>query len=128
MIMNSYVLSLNTCNIFMVNKEFMKKYRNIVYGFLIVCGVFSAYVHSTFAFSFSPPPDGLTGSPADSSRTCLECHNTFALNSGNAIFSISTLNTYIPGGALNITVSFSNSTTLKHGFELSALDANNTHV
>lgn len=106
----------------------MKKFRNMVYGFLIGCGIFTVYQNPTFAFSFSPPPDGLTGSPADNSRTCRECHGDFALNSGSARFSISAPGNYTAGEVLDITVSFNNSTTAKHGFELSALDANNTHV
>jgi hypothetical protein len=50
------------------------------------------------------------------------------LNSGTAKFSISALDTYTPGGVLDITVSFSDSNTAKHGFELSALDAGNSQV
>lgn len=107
----------------------MKKYRNMVYGFLIAWGIFSVCSNSTFAFSFSPPPDGLTGSPADNFLTCnsIGCHNTFGLNSGNAKFSISSPDNYTLGEVLNITISFDNSPP-KHGFELSALDANNNHV
>ena len=52
------------------------------------------------------------------------CHTSYTLNSGSAAFSISAPSSYTSGETLNIIVSFgSNSTTAKHGFELTALDA-----
>ncbi|MBM2834368.1 MAG: Branched-chain amino acid transporter, amino acid-binding protein [Candidatus Brocadiaceae bacterium] len=82
-----------------------------------------------FAYS-SGPPDGRTGSPADGFQTCndIGCHNSYPLNSGSAIFSLSAPTSYTLGETLSISISFGNSSTLKHGFELSALDANNNHV
>ena len=82
------------------------------------------------AYSYSAgPPDGHTGSPKDN-LTCATagCHDSFPLNSGSAKFSISVPPTYTPGEEVNITVSFSDSSSAKHGFQLSALDANNEHV
>ena len=86
-------------------------------------------VNTVFAFS-GGPPDGRTGSPADSLLTCNDtgCHNNYALNSGSAAFSISAPSSYTLGETLSISISFSNSSTAKHGFELSALDTNNNHV
>ncbi|MCR4293131.1 MAG: hypothetical protein NUV76_09685 [Candidatus Kuenenia sp.] len=75
------------------------------------------------------PDDGHTGSPKDNGATCATlCHNTYELNSGSAVFSISAPATYTPGEEVNITVSFSDSSGAKHGFQLSALDANNEYV
>ncbi|WP_347273443.1 choice-of-anchor V domain-containing protein [Candidatus Kuenenia sp.] len=76
------------------------------------------------------PEDGHTGSPADNFATCATagCHDSFALNSGSAVFSISAPDTYTPGEEVSITVSFSDSSSAKHGFQLSALDAKNEHV
>jgi len=86
-------------------------------------------VNTIFAYS-GGPPDGRTGSPADSSKTCNDtgCHNNYALNSGTAAFTISAPSSYTLGEALSITVYFSKSSTTKHGFELSALDINNNNV
>lgn len=82
------------------------------------------------AYSYSAgPPDGNTGSPADNGSTCATlCHNSFDVNSGSAGFSITAPSTYTPGEEVTITVSFTNSSGVKHGFQLSALDANNEHV
>lgn len=105
----------------------MKKIGGIFFCLFLACGTFALYGNSAFAYSFSPP-DGYTGSPADSYKTCIECHDTFELNGGNAGFSINTPGSFTPGEVLSITVSFRNSSTSKHGFELSALDASNNHV
>ena len=51
------------------------------------------------------------------------------LNSGKATFSISVPDNYTLGEVVSITISFGNSNTaLKHGFELSALDAKDNHI
>ena len=51
-----------------------------------------------------------------------------ALNSGSAAFSVSAPGIYTPGEILSVSIAFGNSSTAKHGFELSALDTNNNHV
>src|SRR3990167_8194730 len=75
-------------------------FKMAVYVVLVI-GIMGIGVSTLFAYS-SGPPDGRTGSPADSLQTCNDtgCHNNYALNSSTA----------------------------KHGFELSALDTNNNHV
>lgn len=96
--------------------------------FLLVCGVMGIIVRTVFAFSIGPP-NNRTGSPADDFLTCRDgCHNSFALNAGGAEFSLSLPGQYSPGETVNITVFFTQSNTAKHGFELSALDANNKHA
>ncbi|MEP9409972.1 MAG: hypothetical protein HRF42_00960 [Candidatus Brocadia sp.] len=91
--------------------------------------VMGVNVNVIFAFS-SGPPNGRTGSPADDFKTCKDigCHNSFALNSGKAEFSISVPDYYTLGEVVPVTISFNNSNTAKHGFELSALDASDKHA
>ncbi|HHT9113621.1 MAG: hypothetical protein HZA47_04525 [Planctomycetes bacterium] len=103
-------------------------FKMAVYGVLVI-GIMGIGVSTLFAYS-GGPPDGRTGSPADSLQTCNDtgCHNNYALNSGLAAFSISAPGSYTPGETLSVSVSFGNSSTAKHGFELSTLDTNNNHV
>ncbi len=102
-------------------------FKMAVYGVLVI-GIMGTGVSTLFAFS-GGPPDGRTGSPADNLLTCNDgCHNNYDLNSGSAAFSISAPGSYTPGETLSVSVSFGNSSTAKHGFELSALDTNNNHV
>ena len=107
----------------------MRNYFKIVTCFAFVLCTMGVYTSAVFSYS-SGPPFGRTGSPADNFKTCNDtgCHNSFVLNSGSAKFSISAPSSYILGETLSVTVSFSNSNTLKHGFELSALDANNKYA
>ena len=107
----------------------MKYYFKIAAYFVFVAGVMGISASAIFALS-GGPPDGRTGSPADNSKTCNDtgCHNSFTLNSGKATFSISAPDNYTLGEVVPITISFNNSNTAKHGFELSALDANDDHV
>ncbi len=107
----------------------MKNHFKITACIVFVAGIVGISASTIFGYS-SGPPDGRTGSPADSSKTCNDtgCHNTYALNSRSETFSVSAPSSYTLGEVLNITVSFSNSNTAKHGFELSALDTNNNHV
>src|SRR3989339_1504009 len=103
-------------------------FKMAVYVVLVI-GIMGIGVSTLFAYS-SGPPDGRTGSPADSLQTCNDtgCHNNYALNSGSAAFSVSAPGSYTPGEILSVSIAFGNSSTAKHGFELSALDANNNHV
>ena len=107
----------------------MKNHFKITACIVFVAGIVGISASTIFGYS-SGPPDGRTGSPADSSKTCNDtgCHNNYALNSGSAAFSFSAPSTYTLGEVLSITVSFSNSSTAKHGFELSALDASNNNA
>src|SRR3989339_982513 len=103
-------------------------FKMAVYVVLVI-GIMGIGVSTLFAYS-SGPPDGRTGSPADSLQTCNDtgCHNNYALNSGPAAFSFSAPGSYTPGEILSVSIAFGNSSTAKHGFELSALDTNNNHV
>ena len=103
-------------------------FKMAVYVVLVI-GIMGIGVSTLFAYS-SGPPDGRTGSPADSLQTCNDtgCHNNYALNSGSAAFSVSAPGSYTPGEILSVSIAFGNSSTAKNGFELSALDTNNNHV
>ena len=107
----------------------MKNHFKIAAYFVFVAGIVGVSASTIFGYS-SGPPDGRTGSPADSLQTCndIGCHNNYALNLGSAAFSLSARSSYTLGETLSISISFGNSSTLKHGFELSALDTNNTSV
>ena len=106
----------------------MKNHFRIFTCFVLVLWITGISVSNIFAFS-SGPPNGRTGSPADNFLTCRDgCHDTFELNAGTTKFSISAPENYTRGETLDITISFDNSDTAKHGFELSALDADNKHV
>ena len=94
----------------------MKNYFKIAAYFVFVAGVMGISASAIFAFS-GGPPDGSTGSPADSFKTCKDtgCHNSYALNSGAATFSISAPENYTLGEVVPISISFGNSSTSKHG-------------
>lgn len=104
----------------------MRKYIKLLVPFV---GAFGISVSTVFALS-SGPPDERTGSPADNFKTCNDvgCHDSHNVDSGSAGFTISAPATYTQGEVVNVNISFSDSSTAKHGFELSALDAGNNHV
>ena len=95
--------------------------------FVFFVGIMGVLVNTVFAWS-AGPPDGRTGSPVDGKTCNDDCHTSYTLNSGTAVFSISAPASYTSGETLDMTVSFSSSTGAKHGFELTALDANNSSV
>ncbi len=105
----------------------MRNYGKIAASFIFVTGVMSAIASATFAYT-NGPPDGRTGSPVDGKTCNDDCHTSYALNSGNAKFSVTAPSSYTAGGTLSLTVAFSDSSTTKHGFELSALDAGSNKV
>lgn len=102
--------------------------RNYVKMFVPVAWVFGISVSTVFALS-DGPPDGRTGSPVDNYKTCRDdCHTSYDLVSGSTKFTISAPANYAQGEVVDINISFNNSSTNKHGFELSALDAGNNYV
>ncbi len=107
----------------------MKRFVNFFTCFIFVILFLGMSASNIFAFS-SGPPDGRTGSPADSGNTCNAsgCHNDFTTNSGTLAFSITAPGNYTPGTASSVTVSFNNSSSGILGFELMALDASNNPV
>ena len=80
----------------------------------------------------SGPIAGRTGAPNDicNGFTCnvTPCHDSYALNTGKATFSITVPSTYEKDKTTNIVVKFVNSNTSLHGFEITAMDTTNTKV
>lgn len=66
------------------------------------------------------PPDGKTGAPGEG--TCVECHSTFPLNSGDGSFSISGPAQFEAGQTYAITIEISDPGQLRWGFEFTPLD------
>jgi hypothetical protein len=78
------------------------------------------------AFGFSNgPEDGYAGNPPNRS-TCVACHNTFQLNSGQGRLQLQNLpEAYVPGEAYRLTISLADPNARRWGFELTALRDNN---
>lgn len=106
----------------------MRIMKKSVMRFVLSCILYILYANTLYAWSGGPPAYR-TGAPNDIG-TCNDvgCHNSFELNSGNAIFSITGPDTYIPGKFIKLEVSFTESSGTLHGFEMTALDANNSRV
>ena len=85
-------------------------------------------MNALYAWSGGPPAYR-TGAPGDEG-TCHDtaCHNSFELNSGEAIFSITGDDAYNPGKFVEIEISFIESAGTFHGFEMTALDVHNKRV
>ncbi len=92
---------------------------------LSVFGTGSLYTNNLYAESGGPKAY-MTGSAGDD--TCYSCHYSFALNSGSARFSINAPATGKVGKFIKITVSFTQSTGARNGFEMTAMDANGNRV
>jgi hypothetical protein len=76
----------------------------------------------TLALAYSGgPPDGMTGAPP-SNNTCVQCHSTNPLNSGNGSFSIDGPTEYVPGQVYPITVTLQDPGQSRWGFEFTPLD------
>lgn len=99
----------------------------------IVCIMLNAafyglITNTIFAWS-SGPPAYRTGAAGDNGTCSADgCHDSYSLNSGSAGFSITAPTAYTDGKAVKIKVAFSNSSGKKHGFEMTALDADGNRV
>lgn len=95
---------------------------------VLTAGLFGTFTNTSFAW-LAGPPAYQTGAPSDL-ESCGGggCHNSFPVNSGGADFSIIAPDTYTPGKAIKIKVSFGNSSGKSHGFEMTAIDANGNRV
>lgn len=99
----------------------------------IVCvmlnAAFYGLITNTVLAWSSGPAAYRTGAAGDNGTCNADgCHNSYSLNSGRATFSITAPTAYTAGKALKIKVAFSNSSGKKHGFEMTALDANGNRV
>tara|TARA_B110000008_G_scaffold185332_1_gene184123 strand:+ start:9054 stop:12878 length:3825 start_codon:yes stop_codon:yes gene_type:complete len=64
-------------------------------------------------------PGGMSGAPGDNS--CVQCHNSFGLNTGSAIVNITSnipITGYVPGNTYTITASAAQTGISKYGFEV----------
>jgi hypothetical protein len=66
------------------------------------------------------PPDGKTGAPSEG--TCVDCHASHPLNSGDGSLTIDAPTGYEPGMTYTITVSLEDMGQSRWGFELTPLD------
>ncbi|MEP9410785.1 MAG: hypothetical protein HRF42_05170 [Candidatus Brocadia sp.] len=88
-----------------------------------------SFLSNTLFASANGPIAYCTGAPNDNGTCNADgCHNSFSLDSGSATFSITAPAVYTPGKTVKLSVSFSNSSGKKHGFEMTALDANGNRV
>ena len=106
----------------------MRIFKKSVMRFVVSFILYILCTNTLYAWSGGPPAYR-TGAPNDIG-TCKDvgCHDSFELNSGNAIFSITGPDTYIPGKFIKLEISFTESSGTLHGFEMTALDANNNRV
>jgi len=99
-------------------------------------GIFIAmlliFYGNTASGFLSGPIAGRTGAPNDicDSQTCnvTPCHDSNGLNTGRGGFSINIPSSYEKGKIIDVFVTFENSSTGLHGFEITAMDATNTKV
>lgn len=87
-----------------------------------VLTVFYMALLTSMALAYSGgPPNGKTGAPGEG--TCVDCHSSYPLNSGDGAFTISAPSTFGPGQTYAITVEISDPGQSRWGFELTPLDA-----
>ncbi len=71
------------------------------------------------------PPDGYAGNPPNN-RTCVSCHSSFGLNSGQGSLELSDLpEAYEPDGEYEFSVTLADPNATRWGFELTAIDSEN---
>ena len=106
----------------------MRILKKSMFCFVLNIALYGVLTNTVLAWS-SGPPAYRTGATGDKGSCDADgCHNSYNLNSGGASFSITAPTTYTAGKAAKIKVSFSNSSGKKHGFEMTALDANGSRV
>lgn len=104
----------------------MQSFKKLIaLSFAIAAFVFCCFAERTHAKISPGPPLGFTGAPGEG--TCTGCHYTFPLNSGAGKVEITGLPaSYTPGQSYAVTVTVSHPTARSWGFELTALDSNET--
>jgi len=94
----------------------------------------SILFYTSISLLFSPvtgsarsggPDDNLAGNPPGR-QTCVGCHSTFALNSGQGSLRLENLpETYQPGETYRLTLALADPNARRCGFELTSIDADN---
>lgn len=94
-----------------------------------LCGFVLATANlGAFLLKASSAPNGYAAAPPNF-RSCLPCHDSYALGSGGGSMSIGGLGgSYAPGTTQPMTVTLSRSGSTRWGFELVALDDQGTSV
>jgi hypothetical protein len=84
---------------------------------------FLTFALPTLALASSLGPiDGVTGAPGEG--TCVQCHNSYPLNSGAGSLAVSGIGaTYTPGQTYTVNVTLADPVAARWGFELTALNA-----
>src|SRR5262245_52758469 len=95
-----------------------------VFGLLAIGYCFNGAPVGAFS---SGPPASRTGAPAlgtfAAEGVCVQCHTSFALNSGPGILTISGLPaTYTPNQEVTVTITLNQSSRVLYGFEATFLD------
>ena len=95
---------------------------------LIIIALNGLFTKTLFAWSTGPEAYR-TGATGDKG-TCNDsgCHNSYSLNPGSAKFLISGPASYTPGETIKLKVSFDSSIGKLHGFEMTAIDADDNQV
>jgi len=95
---------------------------------LIIVALSSLFTKTLFAWSTGPEAYR-AGAPGDKG-TCNDsgCHNSYSLDSGSAEFSITGPVSYTPGETIKLKVSFGSSSGKLHGFEMTAIDADDNQI
>jgi hypothetical protein len=107
----------------------MKIINKSALGFILIIAALSSLFTKTL-FAWSTGPEAYrAGAPGDKG-TCNDsgCHNFYSLNSGSARFSITGPVSYTPGETIKLKVSFSSSSGKLHGFEMTAIDADDNQI
>lgn len=104
-----------------------KVLKRIVFGLCSILIVGYCYLGQEAGAFSSGPPASHTGAPALGSigqeSTCTECHTSFDLNSGPGTLTLTGLPAnYTPNQELTLTVTLSQTSRARYGFQLTALD------
>lgn len=107
----------------------MKIINKSTLGFVLMIIVLSSLFTKT-SFAWSTGPEAYRAGAPDDKGTCNDsgCHNSYSLDSGTAKFSITGPASYTPGETIKLKVSFSNSGGKLHGFEMTAIDADDNQI
>ena len=107
----------------------MKIINKSTLGFVLTIVALSSLFTKTL-FAWSTGPEAYRAGAPDDKGTCNDsgCHNSFPLNSGSATFSITGPASYTPGETIKLKVSFGSSSGKLHGFEMTAIDADDNQI
>src|SRR3972149_7581725 len=107
----------------------MKIINKSTLGFVLTIVALSSLFTKTL-FAWSTGPEAYRADAPGDKGTCNDsgCHNSYSLNSGSATFSITGPASYTPGETIKLKVSFGSSSGKLHGFEMTAIDADDNQI